>query len=134
MSLEIVSLVINVRLWAVKYLNILIEKKLVVLDFLVFVWIDIISGKKSICVWQIIFGFIRCNNSGIRLKYIYCKHEIHPLCEIIFNEFLIATLNLFPENVFHALVALYYVVLCVKNSFNYFSYGKIFVYEHIEKT
>lgn len=134
--MNIISFVINVGLGAVKYLNILIEEKSIILNLLIFIWKseDIFIRKEGSSVREILFSLVRSDNSGIRLKNINGEHEVHPLSEIILDELLVSILNLSFENIFNALVTLNQTVLGAQHSVHNLSNCKVLVYEHVEET
>ena len=134
--LNVISFVINVGLWAVKYLNIFIKEKSIILNLLVFIRKskNIFIGKERRWVSEKLFSLVGSDNSWIRLKNIDSKHEIHPLCKIVFDKLLVSILDLSFENVFDALVPLNQAILSVEHFVHNLSNRKVLVYEPIEET
>lgn len=134
--MNVISFVINVGLGAVKYLNILIKEKSIILNLLVFIRKskNIFIGKEGWWVSEKLFSLVGSDNSGIRLKNIDSKHEIHPLCKIVFDKLLVSILDLSFENVFDALVPLKQAILSVEHYVHNLSNREVLVYEHVEET
>ena len=135
-SLNIISFVINIGLWAVKYLDVLIKEKSIILNLLIFIRKskNVFIGKKWSSVTKNRFSLIWSNNSGIRLKDINGEHEVHPLSKVIFNKLLIALFDLSFENIFDALITFNQAILGTQYSVNNLSNCKVLVNEHVEET